>query len=122
MRDSQLPNQVDVSTDPICFNITLTSGTFVSEINWSIATCKSSQTYSSNNKISEQCCLAPGEYNLTCKDTWGDGWQEEFLEIQGKRYCDNFKTGSAVSEKVKFSTLMKGTIKMTVKTTKGVFA
>ena len=39
----------------------------------------------------ERCCLLPGQYTLTCINKRSKyGWGNAFLEIAGKRYCDDF--------------------------------
>ena len=53
----------------------------------------SKQSYQSRSDYEEECCLAPGTYNMDCKCTWGDGWHGGYLEIDGVKYCDDFRTG-----------------------------
>ena len=42
----------------------------------------------------EECCLEAGVHTLKCKDDYGDGWGGGFINIQGKKYCENFGGGS----------------------------
>lgn len=74
----------------------LTTKNWGVEISWTFGSCESAAagTYGNNAKYTEQCTLAPGTYTLTCKDTYGDGWNRGYLEIQGTKYCKNFKSGS----------------------------
>ena len=48
----------------------------------------------------ERCCNLPGQYLLRCgiKTSWekDQGWAENFIEIQGQRYCHDFIGYSAV--------------------------
>ena len=41
----------------------------------------------------QECCLLPGEYTLTCKDSYGDGWHGGFMTIEGQNYCEGFTSG-----------------------------
>ena len=70
------------------------------ENSWTFGRCKTLLQYASNQTYTMKCCLTKGEHNLTCKDRYGDGWHGGYLEIQGKKYCENFKWGS---EKTYFS-------------------
>ena len=37
------------------------------------------------------CCVAPGNYTLTCRNTkYPNGWKKGFIFINGRRYCDDF--------------------------------
>jgi hypothetical protein len=54
--------------------------------------------------VHEQCCLAPGNYTLTCMASDGAGWSPEgsaemdsHLDIAGQAYCADFTRGSARS-------------------------
>ena len=62
---------------------------------WKLGTCSSSKTYESLKEYSEQCCLTPGTYTLECQDSYGDGWNGGFIEIQGSNYCKGFLDGSS---------------------------
>ena len=44
-------------------------------------------------ETAQECCQAPGTYRLECKDRYSDGWHGGYLEIQGKKYCDDFLGG-----------------------------
>ena len=33
-------------------------------------------------------------YELKCEDDWGDGWNGGYIEIAGKRWCDDFTANS----------------------------
>lgn len=36
------------------------------------------------------CCLRSGNYVLTCKDDYGEGWAGGYLKIQNTQYCGNY--------------------------------
>ena len=85
----------------ICFTAEITSKIWANEIRWSLSSaddppvCQNTQIYENDKTTSESCCLLPGEYTLTCKDTYGDGWHGGFIEIQGTTYCDDCLGGCA---------------------------
>ena len=60
------------------------------------STCSSSQTYEDNTEYSKTCCVTSGTFSLNCKDSYGDGWEGGYIEIQGSKYCDNFSSGLKV--------------------------
>ena len=74
----------------------LTTKKWGEEISWEMGSCTGSG-YDRNQQYSSQCCLAPGDYTLTCKDSYGDGWHGGFMEIQGNKYCKDFKAGSSAT-------------------------
>ena len=78
----------------VCMDIKKVTKAYGSENSWTFGKCKSSQQYASRQTYTTKCCLAKGEQNLTCKDSYGDGWHDGYLEIQGKKYCKDFKSGS----------------------------
>ena len=63
------------------------------ENSWELGPCSSSGTYGDNQEYTEQCCLAPGIYTLSCKDSYGDGWHGAFIKISGLNYCQDFLDG-----------------------------
>ena len=69
---------------------------------WNFGSCCNVQKYEFNDQYTERCCLAPGEYTLTCKTSYGNGWPGGFMEIQGHRYCDDFR-GYKAMRRVKIS-------------------
>jgi len=73
--------------------VEVTTNTWASEMSWTIGSCSSSQKYSNNKIFVEKCCLFPGDYILRCKDSYGDGWKGSYVKIDGKRYCQHFKSG-----------------------------
>ena len=75
--------------DVTCFNVTLTTKKWADEIGWSVDTCSSNKTYKNNKVYERECCLEAGEKMISCNDTWGDGWNGGYLEINGEKYCND---------------------------------
>ena len=74
-------------------------------MSWSLnTTCTSDPlTYNQkyrNEKQIKTCALSPGEYTLICSDSFGDGWGDGQLTIQGVTYCDDFTEGSEMTTQV----------------------
>ena len=82
-----------ISIVEVCFTIKTVTKAWGSENSWTFGKCKSTERYSSRRTYTSSCCLNQGEHTLTCKDHYGDGWHGGYLEIQGKKYCKNFRTG-----------------------------
>ena len=94
------------NSDTMCFNVKLTTKEWANDISWSVGNCKSSGKgypyqctrnggYPNNQQFVEHCCLQQGVYNVSCFDCSGDSWGEgAYLEINGKRYCENFRGNS----------------------------
>ena len=49
-----------------------------------------SEKYANNKNYKTNCCTPPGNITLTCKDSYGDGWNDGYIKIGGKEYCTNF--------------------------------
>ena len=92
------------SANNVCFPVELTTKTWAREISWSIGSCSSNQVYKNRKVYAKQCCLAPGDHTLNCKDSYGDGWQGGFIEIYGRRYCEDFKSGKLSTAPVNIGT------------------
>ena len=75
----------------------LTTVNYGSEISWSLGSCQSNGGYGNNAEYTEQCCLTPGNYNLECKDSYGDGWHGGYLQIGDSdvNLCKDFTEGSS---------------------------
>ena len=81
----------------VCIDIKLTTTSHGSDVSWDMVqvglvsetgSCSSANFYTDYEEYLETCCLTPGDYMLTCKDSHGDGWDGGFIEIRGHRYCD----------------------------------
>ena len=59
---------------------------------WRMGSCFGPRTtYTSGRTYYDRCCLTPGTYTLTCKNTKSKyGWGNSNFTIGGKRYCDDF--------------------------------
>ena len=77
----------------VCTNIKVVTKAWGGENSWALGTCESKGTYRNHKVTTQECCQAPGTYELQCKDSVGDGWHGGYLEIQGKKYCDDFRSG-----------------------------
>ena len=84
----------------ICFIVTHTSKRDANENWWKLGTCTNKHPHLDLSTANTQCCLHPGQYTLECKDSWGDGWGGAYMTIAGKRYCDNFQTGSTETHEI----------------------
>ena len=81
-------------------DMNLTIKEYAHEVSWTFGSCDSTEKYTSNGQHTERCCLAQGEYTLSCKDRFGDGWHGGFMEIQGNRYCEDFEAGKISTHQV----------------------
>ena len=76
-----------------CLDVGLTTNIWANEITWSVGSCTNNQDYANNNVYTQECCLAGGDYTITCTDSYGDGWHGAYLEINGVQYCQDFTSG-----------------------------
>ena len=81
----------------ICFQIKLITLSYGSEISWTLGTCSSDTTYIDNQEYLQQCCLSPGNYSLQCIDSYGDGWNGGYIEVDSTRHCQNFSSGALMT-------------------------
>ena len=63
-------------------------------VNWNIGSC-SNTTYISNidagSEVNvDRCCIKKGDYILSCKSNNQHSWKQGYLEIQGRKYCNDF--------------------------------
>ena len=84
----------------VCMEIKKVTKSWGSENSWTFGKCKNPQKYANHKTYTMNCCLAKGEQTLTCKDSYGDGWHGGYLEIQGKKYCEDFTTGRKKTVKI----------------------
>ena len=61
--------------------------------------CESNTEYDNMQNYTQTCCLPAKEteFTLTCIDTFQDGWHGAYIEIEGKRYCENFHKGEILT-------------------------
>jgi len=89
------------TTDSSCRSFHMITKSYGSEISWTVGNCEGN-SYISNKEYDLICCIEDGEYELSCNDAYGDGWNEGYLEIDGIRYCEEFITGTLQMETVLF--------------------
>ena len=82
-------NQVD----KVCKTIETVTKAWGSEISWTVGECANNQQYASRRTYNQTCCLAEGEWPVTCSDSYGDGWHGGYLVIDGNKFCDDFTSG-----------------------------
>ena len=58
-----------------------------------MGSCSNGQEYGNRNTYTEECCQLAGDYQLVCKDSYGDGWHGGYIEILGVKYCQGFLDG-----------------------------
>ena len=87
----------------VCTPIKLVTKRWGNEISWTFGACSSSQEYGNHNIYTEECCQKAGSYPITCKDSYGDGWHGGYLEIEGTKYCKDFKDGLVKTEEATMS-------------------
>ena len=91
----------DFSPDnDVCFDVKLTIVKYGKEISWNLGSCQSNGGYVNNAEYTEQCCLEPGNYNLECKDSYGDGWNGGYIEVNGEKHCESFTSGSVETSQI----------------------
>ena len=83
-----------------CLQVKLTTGSYGSDISWTLDSCQSNGGYGDYNEYTQQCCLEPGSYSLECKDSWGDGWNGGYIELDGVKYCDGFTSGTEETHEI----------------------
>ena len=76
-----------------CLQIQTTTKTYGSDNSWSLGPCTSNRSYGNNQVYEQNCCMSNGNYSLTCKDSYKDGWHGGYIEIEGNRYCESFRSG-----------------------------
>jgi len=87
----------------LCFVVKTVPKYYAVEITWNIGgTCDSKDEYDNYKEDTQKCCVAKdqGEITITCKDSYGDGWHGGYLEINEKRYCENFSDGDELLVKL----------------------
>ena len=59
------------------------------------AQCENQESYENNQEYEQQCCFPEGheEFVISCKDSYGDGWHNGYLEINDNYFCRNFTSG-----------------------------
>ena len=74
-----------------CIDIQITTKNNANMIRWTLEECSNHGSYDDFSSYSQRCCVAPGQYTLTCENSeYPDGWYGGYIEIQGHHYCDDF--------------------------------
>ena len=76
-----------------CIDIKVVTRGAGNENSWTFGNCNSAQEYKWWDIQFEKCCQPKGTYQLACRDSDGDGWHGGYIEIEGKKYCENFNSG-----------------------------
>ena len=88
----------------LCADIKVLTKNYGHENSWTFGACASATEYQDETTTNEICCQPAGDYELVCKDSFGDGWHGGYLEINGQPYCQQFDSGF---EKKVMSTMTK---------------
>ena len=91
-----------------CFAIKTKTKKYGKEISWTLGKCSSAEKYTDHDTFSEECCLAPGEYTLSCVDSYGDGWNGGLVEILGKQYCGDGNYWDLKEEDINIRNTLQG--------------
>ena len=90
-----------------CIDVATVTKSWGSEITWSIGCpegscteCINEQAYDNNAEYAQECCFPKNvtEFEITCTDSYGDGWHGGYLDIRGDLYCENFHEGHNYTE------------------------
>lgn len=70
--------------------------------NWAIGTgeCSNFQGYLNKGKHVKKCCLQPGKYELTCLSHPRFGWDDGYLQIDGKTECEKLKENDFITKEI----------------------
>ena len=83
----------------VCLKIMLSTKSYADDISWKYGSCKSNQIYKSNSIYHHECCQPEGYHTLECIDKAGDGWKGSYINIGGKKFCNNW-SNTKVTEHV----------------------
>jgi len=82
----------------MCYDIKTTPGAYEGEASWTI-TPEGSSTPSCR-KGDQNCCFTSGTHAISCKDSYGDGWNGYQLFVNEVQKCDPFRTGSEATDEL----------------------
>ena len=87
----------------VCFNVQTVTKSWGKEITWKIGchdeSCEEcvsisedGEKYDNHAEYNQECCLPEKQQSflVKCSDSYGDGWNDGYIEIHGKRYCNDF--------------------------------
>jgi len=86
----------------VCTTIKLTTQTWGSEISWDFGSCSRGRIYGNNQVYTTECCQPAGDYTLTCKDSYGDGWHGGYIQVGSSpaKTCYDFRSGTTQSQTI----------------------
>jgi len=87
------PTTASPPGDNVCTDIKIVTKEYGYENSWTFGSCSSNQEYGDDQQYTVQCCQPAGNYELTCKCSYGDGWHGGYIQIGGEKYCDDFDDG-----------------------------
>ena len=88
-----------------CFNVK-TFKKITQRTSWTLGSCSKSRRWDQTwETYVDTCCLDAGSYQLSCDASGNNGWDGGFIEIQGKRYCENFLIGHQERHHVNITTI-----------------
>ena len=89
----------------VCTTIKVVTKKWGEENSWTFGECSSAQVYEAKEIYTEECCQLEGNYELVCKDQWGDGWHGGYIQIgdDTEKWCKDFKSGKEQSQEVEMT-------------------
>ena len=89
----------------VCVKVLLQTAAFYSkDISWKFGSCSSQngKKYRNRRRYEFDCCQPKGNYEMICKDSYGDGWGSgAYIQVGRTKVCTNFTSGSQKSAMVK---------------------
>merc|ERR1719326_971357 len=87
-----------IPSDPTLVHVEISIETtdYGYENSWSLGEYCSGRGYLDDSSYEVTDCYMPaGTYDLTCVDSYGDGWHGGFITINGEEYCSEFEEGNS---------------------------
>ena len=105
----------------VCFNVRTVTKKWGYEMTWCIGCHDGSSQqcvsipggklskYDDYAEYNQECCLPETQQSflVKCTDSWGDGWNGGYLEINGTNYCTDFLVGYEKEESMTSLTMYK---------------
>ena len=93
--DRRLNRLTIIILELLCTDIKTVTKRYGEENSWTFGNCSSCQVYGNADTYTEECCQLSGDYQLVCKDSYGDGWHGGYIQIgeSETKYCENFEDG-----------------------------
>jgi len=90
----------DTSCQRTEVTVKTTTKDYGNEVSWALGSCTNNGEFESHKSVSQTCCLPQGSNTLECKDTYDDGWHGGFVEINGNKYCEDFRSGHKTTRSI----------------------